>query len=140
MIYSKNIGTHKKLTLEVISFMADTAINIKNLNKSFGTFTAVDNLSFEVEHAECFGLLGPNGAGKTTTMKILYGKSKHDQNKETSINVFGHDVTKDALLIKSFSGIVPQQENLDFELNVFDNLKIYSKFYGMDSVARVFDS
>ncbi|MCX7710613.1 MAG: ATP-binding cassette domain-containing protein [Clostridia bacterium] len=111
--------------------MSDKAIIIKNLNKSFGDFKAVDDLEFQVEKTECFGLLGPNGAGKTTTMKIIYGKSEHDENRETIVDVFGHNPKKQSLVIKSFSGIVPQQDNLDTELNVTENLNIYSKFYGI---------
>ncbi len=113
--------------------MSIGAIGIKNLNKSFGDFKAVDNLSFQVEKKECFGLLGPNGAGKTTTMKIIYGKAEHDGNKDTEIRVLGLNPKSDALKIKSLSGIVPQQDNLDTELNVTDNLLIYSKFYGIPS-------
>jgi len=111
--------------------MSDIAISIKGLNKSFNSFKAVDNLDFTVESTECFGLLGPNGAGKTTTMKIIYGKSEPDKNKDTVISVFGHSPKKESLIIKSFSGIVPQQDNLDAELSVSDNLYIYSKFYGI---------
>jgi len=111
--------------------MSDIAINIKNLNKSYGKLKAVDNLDFQVQPAECFGLLGPNGAGKTTTMKILYGKCEPDAKPVPSIDIFGFQPQKDALTIKSFSGIVPQQDNLDSELNVEDNLFIYSRFYGL---------
>lgn len=111
--------------------MGDTAIKINNLNKSFGDFKAVDDLSFQVQKKECFGLLGPNGAGKTTTMKIIYGKSEHDRNDSTKVDVFGLDPRKDTLAIKAFCGIVPQQDNLDTELNVTDNLNIYAKFYGI---------
>ncbi len=113
--------------------MDNAAITIKNLNKTFDDFKAVDNLGFTVQKGECFGLLGPNGAGKTTTMKIIYGKSLHDENNDTEISIFGYDPEKDAPTIKAFSGIVPQQDNLDTELNVTDNLIIYSKFYGMAS-------
>lgn len=113
--------------------MSETAISIKELHKSFNGIKAVDNLDFQVEKGECFGFLGPNGAGKTTTMKIIYGKSEHDKNKNTMINIFGYNPEKDSLKIKSFSGIVPQQDNLDAELNVSDNLYIYSKFYGIPS-------
>lgn len=111
--------------------MSDIAINVKHLNKTFGDFKAVDDLSFEVEKTECFGLLGPNGAGKTTTLKILYGKTLPDAENTTGIDVFGFHPGKDELTIKAFSGIVPQQDNLDTELNVTDNLLIYSKFYGI---------
>lgn len=113
--------------------MSDIAINIKNLNKTFDGFKAVDGLDFHVEKAECFGLLGPNGAGKTTTMKIIYGKSEHDENRDTVVSIFCHNPKKESLVIKAFSGVVPQQDNLDTELNVTDNLYIYSKFYGIPS-------
>ncbi|MEN6349761.1 MAG: ATP-binding cassette domain-containing protein [Syntrophomonas sp.] len=113
--------------------MNDTAIQIRNLNKSYNGLKAVDNLSFSVEKAECFGLLGPNGAGKTTTMKIIYGKAEPDKNTETLIDIFGYDPGRQALKIKALAGIVPQEDNLDTELDVSDNLYIYSKFYGMGS-------
>ncbi|MFZ5985742.1 MAG: ABC transporter ATP-binding protein [Bacillota bacterium] len=113
--------------------MSDIVIDIKNLNKSYGSFKAVDNIDFQVKKSECFGLLGPNGAGKTTTMKVIYGKSEPDDNKETIIDILGFNPKNQSLAIKSMSGIVPQQDNLDTELNVTDNLYIYSKFYGIGS-------
>jgi lipooligosaccharide transport system ATP-binding protein len=111
--------------------MSEMAIQIRNLLKSYGELVAVDNLDFDVKKTECFGLLGPNGAGKTTTMKIIYGKAEPSPNKDTIINVFGYHPHNDSLTIKAFSGIVPQQDNLDTELNVTDNLLVYSRFYGM---------
>lgn len=111
--------------------MGETVIRVQKLNKTFGRVKAVDNLDFDVQKAECFGLLGPNGAGKTTTMKILYGKTEPDDNPETSINVFGCSPADKSLAIKAFSGVVPQQDNLDSELSVSDNLYIYTKFYGV---------
>jgi lipooligosaccharide transport system ATP-binding protein len=111
--------------------MDSTVIKIEKLNKSFGNFKAVDNLDFHVEKAECFGLLGPNGAGKTTSMKMIYGNTEPDKDKRTVMNIFGFNPGTDLLTIKSLSGIVPQQDNLDTELNVKDNLYVYSKFYGI---------
>lgn len=113
--------------------MNEYVIEVKNLNKSYGSLKAVDSLEFCVRDTECFGFLGPNGAGKTTTMKILYGKTEPDMHEGTVISVFGHNPKRNALSIKSLSGIVPQQDNLDTELNVRDNLMIYSKFYGMST-------
>jgi len=112
--------------------MNDLAIKITTLVKTYGELVAVDRLDFEVKRGECFGLLGPNGAGKTTTMKIIYGKAEADQIPDTSIDVFGFHPHRDALTIKAFSGIVPQQDNLDSNLNVTDNLLVYSRFYGMN--------
>ncbi len=111
--------------------MNDQVITIKNLNKTFGTLQAVEALDFQVQKAECFGLLGPNGAGKTTTMKMIYGKNEPDLDQKTVIRIFGYDAPGESLAIKSLAGIVPQQDNLDTELNVHDNLLVYSKFYGM---------
>ena len=109
----------------------DIAVKVINLHKSYGGFKAVDSLDFQVGKTECVGLLGPNGAGKTTTMKIIYGKSEPDEHQDTVISVFGCDPGREALRIKAQSGIVPQDDNLDSELNVTDNLAIYARFYGL---------
>ncbi len=115
----------------------ETVIKIKKLNKSFGNFKAVNDLSFEVGDATCFGLLGPNGAGKTTTMKMVYGMAEYDKNSDTSVDIFSFDPKKNSLNIKALAGIVPQDNNLDQELDVFQNLYIYSKFYGMKKKVAV---
>ncbi|MGE5381418.1 MAG: ABC transporter ATP-binding protein [Methylocystaceae bacterium] len=112
--------------------MNDLAIQICHLNKSYGHLKAVDDLDFQVKKAECFGLLGPNGAGKSTTMKIIYGKANPDPDPATVIDIFGCHPGRSALKIKSFAGIVPQQDNLDSELSVSDNLYVYSRFYGIE--------
>ncbi len=113
--------------------MNNTVIAVENLSKSFGDIKAVDNIGFRIRQKECFGFLGPNGAGKTTTLKILTGKSTFTKNKDAVIDVMGFHPANDSLSIKALSGIVPQQDNLDAELNVKDNLLIYSKFYDMNS-------
>ena len=108
----------------------------KNVHKTYKggslkKFKAVDDLSFNVEKASCFGFLGPNGAGKTTMMKMIYSRLERDIKPDSTIDVFGFDPAKDPLKIKFVSGVVPQDDNLDEEINVFQNLFIYSKFYGM---------
>ncbi len=108
-----------------------TVIEVKNVSKNFGRVCAVCDLSFAVEEGSCFGLLGPNGAGKTTMMMMLYGRSRRNRPSDGSIHVFGHDPARDELAIKYLSGVVPQENNLDEELNVIQNLMIYSKFYGL---------
>ena len=120
--------------------MTETVIRVEKVSKKYGELTAVDKLSFVVEKAHCFGLLGPNGAGKTTMMKMIYGKALREKINGGTIDVFGKDPAKDELKIKSFSGVVPQEDNLDAELNVTENLKIYAKFYGIrggDSSKRI---
>ena len=112
-------------------------IRVHNVGKSFGRVCAVCDLSFEVEEGTCFGLLGPNGAGKTTMMKMIYGRSRRNDHNGGVIDIFGYDPARDELAIKSLSGVVPQENNLDDELNVIGNLMIYSKFYGLPGkVAR----
>jgi lipooligosaccharide transport system ATP-binding protein len=112
-------------------------IRVRNISKSFGKLCAVNDLSFEVEEGTCFGLLGPNGAGKTTMMKMIYGRSSRDDHDGGVIGVLGYDPARNELAIKYLSGVVPQENNLDEELNVIQNLMIYSKFYGLPGkVAR----
>ncbi len=111
--------------------MDNVAIRVKNLVKKYNNSIIINNLNFEVPKGICFGILGPNGAGKTTTMQILYGKVKHEQVDDYEINVFGHDPLKNELEIKYITGIIPQEDNFDLELSVYQNLFIYSKFYGL---------
>ncbi len=111
--------------------MSPVAITVKNTSKCFGKVKAVTNLSFEVEADNCFGFLGPNGAGKTTMMKMLYGKCTIDNTDGASIDVFGYNPVKDELAIKYLSGVVPQENNLDEELDVISNLMVYSRFYAL---------
>jgi lipooligosaccharide transport system ATP-binding protein len=109
--------------------MSEAVITVRNLNKSFGKVRAVCGLNFSVEPGICFGFLGPNGAGKTTVMKMLYGKCIRDDNNSSEVNIFGYDPARNELAIKYLSGVVQQENNLDDELNVIQNLMIYSKFY-----------
>ncbi len=111
--------------------MSTPIISVSNVNKTYDTLKAVDTLSFEVFPSSCFGFLGPNGAGKTTMMKIIYGKCVRDNHTNDTVNVFGYDPRTNELAIKYLSGVVPQENNLDQELNVYQNLHIYSKFYNM---------
>ena len=111
--------------------MSEVVITVRNLNKSFGKIRAVRDLEFSVEPGVCFGFLGPNGAGKTTVMKMLYGKCLRDDNHDSEVNIFGYDPITNELAIKYLSGVVQQEDNLDDELNVIQNLMIYSKFYNI---------
>jgi len=116
---------------EVVIQMAKTVINVTNISKSFGKIQAVRDLSFSVESGGCFGFLGPNGAGKTTVMKIIYGKCTRDKNPDSRMDIFGYDPATNELAIKYLSGVVQQANNLDDELNVIQNLMIYSRFYNI---------
>lgn len=111
--------------------MENHVIRVENVHKSYEDQKAVNGLSFTVGSSVCFGFLGPNGAGKTTMMKMIYGKCRRDDHPDSSIDVFGYDPKHRELEIKYLAGVVPQDNNLDEELDVFKNLLVYSKFYGM---------
>lgn len=106
-------------------------IEVSNLYKSYGSFCAVEDVSFQVHPATCAAFLGPNGAGKTTTMKTLYGRAIPDRHPQTSMRVFTFDPRTAPLSVKAKSGVVPQEDNLDLELNVEQNLRNYAKFYAL---------
>ena len=114
--------------------MAKNAIEVDRIFKTYPDGTAaVNDVSFRIPEGTCFGFLGPNGAGKTTLMKMLYGMVRRDRKEETRVSVFGFDPVHDELAIKHLAGVVPQDNNLDAEVNVFANLFTYSKFYGLSS-------
>lgn len=103
-------------------------ISVKNLTKKFGTFTAVDHISFDVMKGEIFGFLGANGAGKTTAMRMLCGLSFPTSGSGT---VAGFDITTDAENIKRNIGYMSQKFSLYGELTVIENLRLFSTIYGM---------
>jgi lipooligosaccharide transport system ATP-binding protein len=111
--------------------MPDPIIRIEHIYKSYGDLKAVIDLSFSVFPSTCFGFLGPNGAGKTTMMHMVYGKVLRNYHENSRIDVLGFDPARQELNIKFVSGVVPQENNLDDELNVWQNLHVYSNFYGM---------
>ncbi len=111
--------------------MAKAVITVRDISKSFGNIQAVRDLSFAVEAGSCFGFLGPNGAGKTTVMKMIYGKCARDKDSSSLMDILGYDPAENELAIKYVSGVVQQENNLDDELDVIQNLMIYSKFYNI---------
>ena len=110
---------------------SEPIIRVSNLYKNYGQLQAVKGLSFSVEASSCFGFLGPNGAGKTTLLKTLYGKCRRNDRPDTVVSVLGVDPLYQELEIKYQSGVVPQDDNLDIELNVKTNLLVYAKFFGI---------
>jgi len=98
------------------------SIETKGVWKSYGSVWAVKDLNLEVRKGEIFGLLGPNGAGKTTTLKILTFLTKPDRG---SCKIEGLDIWKYPLVVKSRISVIPQEINLDKELNAYENLLIY---------------
>lgn len=104
------------------------AIKAENITKTFGDFTAVDHISFEVKKGEIFGFLGANGAGKTTAMRILSGLSIPSSGTAT---VAGFDVYTETEKIKKNIGYMSQKFSLYGNLTVKENLNFFGGIYGI---------
>ncbi|WP_347288079.1 ATP-binding cassette domain-containing protein [Parabacteroides distasonis] len=104
------------------------AIEVKQLTKRFGTFTAVDHISFEVEPGEIFGFLGANGAGKTTAMRMLCGLSVPTSGEA---RVAGFDVYRESESIKRNIGYMSQKFSLYGDLKVWENIRLFGGIYGL---------
>ena len=105
-------------------------IQVKELTKQFGTFTAVDHISFNVKCGEIFGFLGANGAGKTTAMRMLCGLSYPTSGSGT---VAGFDVVKEGEKIKRHIGYMSQRFSLYDDLTVMENMELFGGIYGVKS-------
>jgi len=103
-------------------------IEVKDMVKKFGSFTANDHLTFHVERGEIFGFLGANGAGKTTAMRILCGLSYPTSGE---IRVAGHDVYRERERIKKKIGYMSQKFSLYEDLTVSENIHLYAGIYGL---------
>jgi lipooligosaccharide transport system ATP-binding protein len=101
-------------------------VSAKNLTKLYGPQRAVDAIDFSVMPGETFGLLGPNGAGKSTTMRMIACRTPLTSGE---LLVEGLDVRTHARTIRSLIGVVPQENNLDPDLNVLRNLIVYASYY-----------
>ena len=107
---------------------AGNVIEVKELTKKFGNFTAVDHISFETGKGEIFGFLGANGAGKTTAMKMLIGLSKPTSGEAT---VNGFDVKTQAEKVKQTIGYMSQKFSMYDDLNIMENITFFGGIYGL---------
>lgn len=108
--------------------MKDEVIYTEELTKRFGTFTAVDRISFSVARGEIFGFLGANGAGKTTAMRMLCGLSHPTSGKGS---VAGFDISRQAEEVKKHIGYMSQKFSLYEDLKVWENLRLFGGIYGL---------
>ena len=111
-------------------FASPYAIEGSRVVKKYGELTAVDDMDFTVKRGEAFGLLGPNGAGKSTLMRMIYCRTPLTSG---SLSVEGWDVGQDQKKIKALVGVVPQENNLDPDLNVIENLIVYARYFRIPS-------
>ena len=103
-------------------------ISVQHISKKFGEFTAVDDVSFEVQAGEIFAFLGPNGAGKSTTIKMLTTLLKPTSGE---LQLAGHNVTKEPNETRKVFGIVFQDASLDDELTAYENMQLHAVLYGL---------
>ena len=104
-------------------------LSVQGLYVSYGTFKAVQDISFSVKQGEIFGLLGPNGAGKTSTLSAIEGLVKFSAG---TITVDGYDVLKDPLYARAAMGVQLQSTTFQPELNVKQILQLFGGIYGVD--------
>ena len=106
------------------------AVSAEHLVRRFGHFTAVNDVSFQIQKGEIFGFLGPNGSGKTTVIKMLTGLLPLTEGAAT---VEGIDVRKDPEGVRENIGYMSQNFSLYSDLTVFENLTFYGRVYGLDA-------
>lgn len=104
------------------------AILVRGLTKTFGSFTAVDGIDFEVPAGQIFGFLGPNGSGKTTTIRMLTGTARPDAGQAS---VLGHDVIRHPDQVKRRIGYMSQKFSLFEDMTVAENLRFYAGVYDL---------
>lgn len=109
--------------------MSEEVVRISGLTKEFGSFTAVNDVSFTVKRGEVFGFLGPNGSGKTTTIRMLTGSITPTSGE---INVLGIDVVRHPRRISSRIGYMSQKFSLFDDMTVDENLRFYGGIHGLD--------
>jgi len=111
----------------------DKIIQVKNLTKNYGNFTAVDDVSFDVERGDIFAFLGPNGAGKTTTIKMLTTLLTPTKGE---ILLDGHNPMKEQSEARRTFGIVFQDPSLDDELTAYENMQFHAVLYKVPRSVR----
>jgi ABC-2 type transport system ATP-binding protein len=109
------------------------AISARGLTRRFGKLTAVDHVSLDIPRAQIYGFLGPNGSGKSTTIRMLCGLLRPSDGRVT---VLGHEVPRDAELLRHKIGYMTQRFSLWEDLTVLENLDFIARIFGLDARAR----
>jgi ABC-2 type transport system ATP-binding protein len=108
-------------------------VEVDNLVKKFGNFTAVAGISFNVDHGEVFGLLGPNGAGKSTLIRMLTTLVPPTSG---TARINGFDISRSPNDVRSTIGVIPQAMTSDLDLSAEENMSIFAKLYGIPRAKR----
>lgn len=110
-------------------------LEVSHLVKKYGSYTAVNDISFSIEEGQCFSLLGPNGAGKSTTISCLSGIFPPTSG---SLKINGFDVYKNPREAKKFLGVCPQENSLETEFSIYEQLILHASYFGISkSVAKI---
>ena len=131
-------GIVKSVAVSQQQAQQENVIEVQHLVKAFGSFLAVDDISFSVKRGEIFGFLGANGAGKTTAMHMLTGLNQPTSGTGT---VVGYDIRTEHEQIKKHIGYMSQKFSLYEDLTVAENIRLFAGIYGMkdDVIARKTD-
>ncbi len=116
--------------------MSKPIVEVRNLTKRFGDFTAVDNISFDINEGEILGLLGPNGAGKTTTIHMLLGLITPSSG---NIKIFGLDLAQHRETILQQVNFSSTYISMPFSLTVEENLKVIARLYSLQNIQQRID-
>jgi ABC-2 type transport system ATP-binding protein len=125
-------GGKERMGIQPVS-RENEMIQVESLTKQFGTFRAVNGISFNIARGEILGLLGPNGAGKTTTLRMLTGFLKPTSG---TIRVAGQPMSDQGLAVKRMMGYLPESAPLYHDLLVFDYLRYVAEIRGLKAGAR----
>ncbi|MFZ9812187.1 MAG: ATP-binding cassette domain-containing protein, partial [Burkholderiaceae bacterium] len=110
--------------------MAENLLAVRSINKHFGSYHAVRDLSFEIKPGECLGMIGPNGAGKTTTLKICLGLARPDTG---TVEGLGLALPQEARRFRRRIGVVGQFDTLDPDFSCEENLLAYGRYFGLSA-------
>ena len=113
--------------------MNDCAVQVTNLTKRFGGFTAVDGVTFNIQRGEIFGFLGPNGAGKTTTVRMLTG---YIAPTSGTALLDGYDVVASPIAARRHLGVAPEEANVYVDLSVWHNVMLMAELHGLPRAGR----
>jgi ABC-2 type transport system ATP-binding protein len=116
--------------------MSKPIVEVRNLTKRFGDFTAVDNITFDINEGEILGLLGPNGAGKTTTIHMLLGLITPSSG---TIKMFGLDLAQHRETILQQVNFSSTYISMPFSLTVEENLKVIARLYSLQNIQQRID-
>ena len=118
--------------------MSKPVFSVRQLSKSYGDQTVVDQLSFDIAPGQCLGVIGPNGAGKTTTVRMCLGLATPDEGQVIFHSATGDlHMPRDSRAIKARLGIVSQFDSLDPDFSCAENLLVFGRYFGLpDAVIR----